>query len=291
MPIFYRTYRSFDGKVWRHFRWWQIVRQEWRIMLKSRLFRSLFGLSQLLVALHILLVYLIDTVANLQGHPWSEAIRGMPIAQVDEAFFLRFIRLQTPLVFITTILVGSRLICNDFRYNLVDIYFSKPLSWWDYVTGKVVTLLLVGFGMTVFPAWILLLLHVAFASTFVALEDAAALAIPCLMFGLTVSLPCALGVLASSAVFNGPRFASIAVFMVLMANAAFGAVLPEILDKDSLRIIAFPVALNRLGEWYFGAVNLLEEVSWKQSAVYVTVVCAVALAMVCLKVRRAGAAS
>ena len=260
-------------------------------MLKSRLFRQLLGISLFLTGLHVVLVYLIDTVANMQGHPLSEAIREMEIARIDEAFFLRFIRLQTPLVFIACIFSGSRLICNDFRYNLVDIYFSKPLSWWDYVAGKTVTLLLVGFGMTVFPAWLLLLLHLAFLPSLDTLGEVAGLALPNLMFGLTVSLPCALGVLASSAVFNGPRFASIAVFMVLMANAAFGVVLPEILDQDSLRIIAFPVALNRLGEWYFGAVNLLEDVSWKQSAVYVTAVCAVALAMVCMKVRRAGAAS
>ena len=69
------------------------------------------------------------------------------------------------LVFITIIDAGSGLICNDFRNNLMEVYFSKPLNWRDYVMGKVMTLVTIGMALSAIPTLFMALLHVLFVPT------------------------------------------------------------------------------------------------------------------------------
>ncbi len=292
MPVYDKGYRSFDGEVRRQFRWWTIVQQEWRIIRKRRIYWVLMIPPIFLSLLFAAYIYFIDIIGTNQNHPWAEAVNEFPLARVDNNLFFTFITYQSSFVFILTILSGAGLIANDFRYNLVDIYFSKPLSWLDYVLGKVMTLVLIGLGITLLPSLIFMLLHILFAPSWQTIKEMSLLVAPTAGFSLCIAMPSALAVLASSAFFNSPRFASITVFMLLMVNSGFGLILPELLRERSLHVIAFPVAVTRIGEAIFQRANLqTADVSINWSITFWVTVCLVAALIVCRKVRRAGAAA
>lgn len=293
MPIYHQTYRAYEGQLRRHFRWWVLVRNEWRTRIRSRLFWAIMLFPILHIAAIILFIYAIDLLTSLQDHPLGEAARNLPVNTVDGYIFFNFIRLQSFFVFLAVIMVGSGLIGNDFRYRLVDIYFSKPLTWLDYVLGKFAILVVLGFAMTFFPCILFMILHLIFAPNMANLQTMLALVWPSFAFSVALVFPCSLAVLASSAFFMSQRFAGIAVFMLTILSGVFGNALPELLPEgnENLRLLAAPVAVNRVGEAVFDRPNLIVDVPWAPAAVYVAVICVVAAAIVCLRVRKVGAAA
>jgi di/tricarboxylate transporter len=74
--------------------------------------------------------------------------------------------------------------------------------------------------------------------------------------------------------------------MVLFGDLTIGRVLPDLLHEQSYAIIAFPLAINRVGEMLFSTKRPMFDLSWQWSAVYIGAVCAICLWLICSKVRR-----
>lgn len=298
MPIYEQSYRTFDGEVVRRFRWWIVVQQEARLLWKTRLFRSLMFPTFVHVigmALWILLVDLSTSLGVQSLRAIPELAQTAAAVDIEPDLFRVFIQRQGFFVFLMIVAAGSGFIGGDFKYNLVEVYFSKPLSWLDYVMGKLVTLVLVGFAACLFPALLLILLHFIFNPTWDSFKTMIATIPPAVLFSLALVLPCALAILASSSVFYSKRLAGIAVFLVLMVNSVFGGAFAAITEDERLLVISFPVAINRLGDLFFGVffeeTASLIDISWPLSMVYVFGVSALLFGVVSLKVRSAGAAA
>jgi len=201
--------------------------------------------------------------------------------------FFDFIRMQAPLVFITCLYGGAGMICNDFRNNLMEVYFSKPLTWRDYVIGKVVTLVLLGLSLTALPILILLVSHNVLVPSWELLNETFWWGVASVAFSFVVVLPTILTILASSALMHSQAFASIAIFMVLVADFTMGIVLQEVLHERNYLIISFPMAMNRVGQFIFDKSNVMFPLDWKWSMLFVVAVCVIGLFIVCRRVRRA----
>jgi ABC-type transport system involved in multi-copper enzyme maturation permease subunit len=287
MPIYIRTYRSFDGAVRRRFRWAIVTEQELTILFRSRIFQGLLLLGYLHVILRILQIMAVDMLALTPQNPLVQAMKNMAIFTVDGEMFFDFLRLQTPLVFLTTIFAGSGMICDDFQNNLMEVYFSKPLTWRDYVLGKTATLIVVGLLFTALPGIVLTALHVALSPSWAVLSAMYQMPFAVALFSLTIVVPCTLGVLASSALFNSRRYSSIGVFMILFGDLVIGRILPDLLHQARYAIVAFPLALNRVGEALFSTHRPLFDISCPWSVWFIAVVCIAAFLIICQKARRA----
>ena len=290
MPIYEQSYRRFEGGLVSHWRWWIMAQQETRVLLSMRSFLILMvlGFAQFFFRLVQIVGY--SMLASNPSNPLTMALRQIDLLSVDNQMYFDFLRLQAGFVFVMTIATGSGFICNDFRYNLTEIYFSKPLSWKDYVFGKVSTLVILGLTLTAVPALVLNFLYVALIPSWEHAYDALNLVIPIVVFSLSIVLSCTLGVLASSALFTSQRFASIAVFMVLLGNVSIVTVLAGILRKGNLLAWAYPMTLNRIGESLFEVRHKTFTVDWQVCMVYVLIVCTVCLWIICQRVRKAGSA-
>ncbi len=291
MPIYSQTYRTYEGQARQRFRWWVMVQYELRILFRTRTFVALVILGYLHACLRILQVVTYDTLGSGPPTPLTEAMRHLAMMKVDESMFFDFIRLQGPLVFLSTILAGAGMICDDYRNNLMEIFFSKPLTWRDYAVGKIMTLLIIGMGFTAVPGVLLVVVHNMVSPSFATLQATSFWPVEIVAFSFAMVAPCALGVLASSAMSRSQRYASIAIFMLLFADLTVGQLLPELLHNRNYAVLAFPLAVNRIGEVLFHQKRPLFELSWGWSAVFVGVVCAVALSLICRTVKRAEMAS
>jgi ABC-type transport system involved in multi-copper enzyme maturation permease subunit len=287
VPVYEQSYRSYDGEVRLKFRWWEIVKQELRIQFKSRPFVYLIVVAMLHFFLRLSQVIAYDVLMSNPNHPVTLALRQVPGIAVSARTFFDFIRIQAPFVFLISMYAGCGMICNDFRDNLMEVYFSKPLTWRDYVLGKSMTLGIIGLGMTAAPALVLLILHNLLAPGLKTLQATWWIPFSIIAFSLIVVAPCTLAVLASSSMLNSERFAGISVFMVLFADLTAGTMLQEMLHERNYMIIAFPMAMNRVGEVLFRDRRVLFPMPWGWSALFIAVVCLGALWIVCAKVRRA----
>jgi len=291
MPIYDQSYRSYTGSAKRRFRWLIMIEQEFRILFKSRIFFLLQLAGALHICLRVFQLVAWDMVRQDPLNPISPFIGKIDVLVVDAQMFFDFVRLQTPIVFMSVLFAGSGMIANDFRNNLMEIYFSKPMSWRDYVLGKVSTLTLVGLLQTGIPAVLMVMMHIIFIPTWEEFQNSWWWAPASFGFALVIVLPTVLGILASSAVFMSQSFGAIAVFMLLIANSTMGVIIAELLRDREYLIIAFPAVLNRIGQHLFEQDNLLYESNWLYSLGLVGAVCAVSLLLVSLRVRRAEVAA
>jgi ABC-type transport system involved in multi-copper enzyme maturation permease subunit len=287
MPVYQRTYRSYEGVVKRRFRWFIVLKQELLVLSGSRIFKGLILVGYLHVMLRALQIMCVDMLAGTPNNPLVQGLRHLAMFNVDGDMFFDFLRIQTPLVFLTTIFAGAGMVCDDFSNNLIEVYFSKPITWRDYVIGKIGSLAAIGLLFTALPGLFLVGLHVALAPSWETVNAMAYMPPAVVVFSLIIVLPCTLGVLASSAMFASRRYASIGVFMILFGNLMIGRILPELMRSANYAILAFPLAMNRLGEAMFGVRRPLFGLSWRWSVVYVFCVCAIALIVFCRKARRA----
>jgi len=286
VPIYRQSYRTYDGAVRSHFRWWVMIKQELRVLFRTRMFVALIIMGYLHVCLRVLQVVTFNTLNSSKRNPIVEILKQAEMFTVSSTTFFDFLRMQSGLVFMAAIFAGAGMICDDYKNNLMEVYFSKPMTWKDYAAGKIMTLILIGLSFTAIPGIILVLLHNMLAADWETLQATYWLPVSITAFSLALVVPCALGVLACSALSSSQRYASIAVFMVLFGNLTVGRIVPDLLHERNYNIIAFPLAINRVGELLFNVRRPLFELSWQWSAVYIGVVCAVSLWFICSRVRR-----
>jgi ABC-type transport system involved in multi-copper enzyme maturation permease subunit len=286
VPIYRQSYRTYDGDVRSHFRWWVMIKQELRVLFRTRMFVGLIIMGYLHVCLRVLQIVTFNTLNTSKRNPIVEILKQAEMFTVSPATFFDFLRMQAALVFICAIFAGAGMICDDYKNNLMEVYFSKPMTWKDYAAGKIMALILIGLSFTAIPGILLVLLHNMLAADMEILRATYWLPLSITTFSLAIVVPCALGVLACSALSSSQRYASIAVFMVLFGDLTVGKLVPDLLHERSYAIIAFPLAINRVGEAMFSARRPLFEISWQWSAVYIGIVCVVSLWLICSRVRR-----
>ena len=291
MPIYTQTYRTFDGEAPGRFRWLVVAKQELRILMGQRAFLFIGVAAYLHVCLRLLQLIVVDMMANSGGSMLLNEMRNLSAMNVDAEMFFTFLRLQMGVVFLGCIYAGSGAICDDFNNNLMEVYFSKPLNWRDYVLGKFSVLLAVGLAFTGIPGVLLVVLHNLFVPGWATVQETYWWALSIVAFSLVLVVPCVLGVLASSALFASRRFASIAVFMVVIGNLVVGKMLSEMLHKAEVAVVAFPLAVNRIGESLFRQRRMAFGFPVHWAWIYVGAVCVVGLLILCRKVRHAEVAS
>lgn len=287
MPIYKQTYRNYEGRMRHSFRWWIVVQQELSVLAKAKIFMALIFGASIHIILRVLQVVAFDIVIQDPNHPLTPLLQNVQGIMVNERMIFDFIRLQAPVVFIITLYAGAGMICNDFRNNLMEVYFSKPIRWYDYALGKAFALILLGLSLTALPALGLTILHNMLLPGWDLFKETYWWPGAALAFSLTLVLPCALGILACSALLPSQNFAAIAVFMVLIANSGMGGLLATLLQQQNYLLLSFPMAINRVGQHFFGDRRLLFDSHWGWSMLFVALVSLWGAWVVFRKARRA----
>jgi ABC-2 type transport system permease protein len=131
MPIHDQGYRRYGGRRIPHGgRWWVIARAGIAERVRQRRLLALLVFAWL--------PFLVRAVQMYIATNFQQASFLAPTADT----FREFLNQQGFFIFFVTIFVGSGLLADDRRANALQIYLSKPLTRIEYVTGKLVTLVL-----------------------------------------------------------------------------------------------------------------------------------------------------
>lgn len=287
MPVYTRTYRNYEGEFRRFARWLLIVEQELRILAKSKIFLLLGFAAFMHTLLRLFQIVSYDVIMQDPNHPLAAPLQQVAFLVVREETFFDFVRIQAPLVLLACLYAGSGMICNDFRNNLMEVYFSKPITWRDYALGKVLSLVLIGLAFTAVPGTFLVVMHNLLAPGWDTFSTTFWWPLEIFVFSLVIVLPAALSVLACSALLQSQNYAAIAVFMIAVANGALGTLLAVFLRDKNYLVVSFPMAVNRIGQAIFHQQELFFTLHWGWALSYVAAVSGACLYIVFRRVRRA----
>ncbi len=291
MPVYRRTYRNFEGEYRRRFRWWLVFRQELRVLGKFRGFLILMLVAQLHTLLRLLQIVAFDVIMQDPNNVLTPLLSQVQAIVVNQRTFYDYVQLQAPMVLLLCLYAGSGMICNDARNNLLDVYFSKPISWWDYVVGKVTALIFLGFSITGLPAIALVLMHNILRPSVELLNESWWWPGALTVFSLLIVVPCALSILACSSLLRSQGFAAITVFMTIITVSALGGLLANLLRDRDYILLSFPATVYRLGTELFDVPKVRFETGWEISLAYVVGVSVLSFVVVALKVRRSEVAA
>lgn len=287
MPIYEKSYRSYDGKPRHHFRWLVVVEQELKTLAQFRIFKILVLLAAIHVVVRLLQIVACDVLAQDPNNPLQVVFANLDIAQIEAGTFFAFLYLQAPLMFILLLYAGAGMICNDYRNNLMEVYFSKPLTWFDYAAGKVLSLMILGLCITAIPGVLLVALHNLLLPAMQTFRDSWWWPLSITAYSLALVTPTALCILACSALLPSQNYAAITVFMALVANSSLGGLLAGVLRQRNYLGISFPLAVRRIGETVFHDDRVLFTLGWYWCLLYAAGVYVIALAIILRKVWRA----
>ncbi|HPO16167.1 MAG TPA: ABC transporter permease subunit [Candidatus Hydrogenedentes bacterium] len=286
MPIYEQTYRHYEGKMRHGFRWLIVIEQELRVLVKAKPFLLLLLVAMIHCIVRLLQVVAFDVVIQDPNNPLTPLLNQIKGLMVSEQMFFDFLRLQTPVLFLITLYAGCGMICNDFNNNLMEIYFSKPIRWYDYVVGKVSSLVIVGLMLTAVPAIFLVVLHNLLVPSMKVFQETWTWPGEIIGFSLVIVLPMALSIPAASALLRSQNYAAIVIVMIPVAASAMATVLQGVLDNRNYLILSLPIAINRIGEQLFhGHVSF--HLNWRWSMAHIVGVCVLCLWIIIHKVRKA----
>ena len=197
MPIHDQGYRRYGGRRRPHgTAWWVIARQQMRTVLSQKRYVILLIIAWIPFVARVVQIYL---AANFQ-----QAAFLATSAQLFRGF------LDQQGLFVFLLIVGaSGAIADDRRANALQVYLSKPLTRVEYIAGKLFAPLAFVLGVTLLPALLLLVVHVAFAGSLSFVTQNLYLLPAILLLSITQALVGTFTMLALSSLSKSRRFTAL----------------------------------------------------------------------------------
>ena len=241
-PVHDQSYRRYAGqRVVRGRAWLVILRHGVRSMLGRKVFLALLLAAWLPFLVRSVQIYAVVT--------YPEASRVLP---VNGALFRSFVELQGVFAFFVTVFVGAGLIAADRRAHALQVYLSKPVSRAEYIGGKLGILAVFLALVTLAPALLLVIVHMALAgdATLVTGEPRVLPAIVLASF-LRIAVP-ALTMLALSSLSTSPRYVALMYTGVVFSSEAMYAVLTFVTGSTGVAWVSITRNFEVLTDLLFG---------------------------------------
>ncbi len=147
MAVYKRGYQRYQGPVTGHaMRLLAMPRYAWERLMQQRLMIVMLALSCIWPLLCAVFIY----ISN-HTELWSGLGGGVSkMLEINGQFFLIFMNTQATFSVMLAAMAGPGLIAPDLANNALPLYFSRPLTRFDYVLARLTTLV----GMLSLVTWV-----------------------------------------------------------------------------------------------------------------------------------------
>ncbi len=248
MPIHTQNYRHWEGtlETRSHTRWWIIAKAELKLLARRKFVRLIVAIPPLIYILaHAMLIYVFNQVPNVE-FPFD----------IDSEFFQKFLFRITPfpsvlIVALIAVFGGSGLISTDLKNNALSLYLSKPISWIDYLIGKLAVIGILLGCLTLIPGLLLFLEHSLLGGLSFFTENYW-LPFSIIGYSVIIILPTSLLILLFSSLTTNPRYAIIGFSAVWFGSPVVYEVLKGITRTSKVGIVSIWANYDILGTTLFG---------------------------------------
>lgn len=288
MSTYVKGYHSFTGTLEAGSRWRIVLEQECRVLWQSKFFRMLVYLALLQPAIRVPQVVVSEMIRATPDSLLAQLLANVKTGYMSGLFMLEYVQIQTLFVYIVILFAGSGALCNDKRNNLLVVYYSTPLTWGEYLCGKVSALLLIGNALVALPGVVLIVLHILMAPGKTPPELLFWWFGGTITMSLMIVVPMALFVLAASAWINSQGYAAVTVVALNSAISSVGGMLAYLAADEQYLALSFQLAISNLGAFMMGTREQFFSVSYLWPLAYCATVCVVLGGVLALQVRRLG---
>ena len=277
MPIYDQTYKPWETRYRVRGRWLAVATQELRVARSSPVYRRLLLLALMPFLICLFMLVITDLMTTNPSALLREVVKRVQYTNIDARFFKIYLMMTVPFVYMFSLLVGGGSICNDYRNNLLEVYFAKPLTRSEYFLGKLAAVCYVPLGLTLLGSLTLFTLHLVMAPASAREFLSANLWVAgmCIAFSLFVVVPSALLVMACSALSKSTGWASVIVCALVFFNGAGANVLAFSLRKRNFTCFGYLRSVLHMADLMFGGFTRIT-VPWQTIAIGFA-----ALALVC----------
>jgi ABC-2 type transport system permease protein len=239
MPIHDQGYRRYPGRRRpAGTAWWVIARQQIRTVLSQKRYLILLLLAWVPFVGRVVQIYL---AANFQ-----QASFLATSAQLFRGF------LEQQGLFVFLLIVGaSGAIADDRRANALQVYLSKPLTRVEYITGKLFAPLAFTLGVTLLPALLLLVVHVAFSGSLTFVLQNLYLLPAIVLYSVVLGLVGTFTMVALSSLSKSRRFTALTFTGLFFFTAAMNVALQRITGSVVWTLISPRDLLSVIGDAAF----------------------------------------
>jgi ABC-2 type transport system permease protein len=239
MPIHDQGYRRYGGlRSALGRRWWVIARMHILTAVRSRRFVGILLLAWGPFIVRAVQIYL------------SSNFQQASVLAVTAQTYREFLDQQSIFVFLVSISLAG-LIADDRRANALQLYLSKPLTRVEYIAGKLMAIVIFLMAVTWAPAFMLLLMQIAFSGSTAFVRDNAFLLPAITLFALIQTLMSSFALLALSALSKSRRFVSVMYAGIIFFTAAMYQALRGITGSRSWAWISPEDTLDVLADTIF----------------------------------------
>jgi len=158
MPIYEESYSSWYGQLKaRPQTWWVIARAGIKLLWKKWMI-VLVLLAYIPFFVRAVQIYIMTRFGD--KIEIAKTVKGL---QINAGFFHEFLQGQAFFLLLVFIIAGAGLIVNDRKFKALLLYFSRPVSFWDYIIGKFTIVGFYGSLITLVPGLLLFLIRVLLA--------------------------------------------------------------------------------------------------------------------------------
>jgi ABC-2 type transport system permease protein len=256
MDIREKGYRHWEGELRSsRFQWLPIARNGIKTVFKKKYAKLIFSLSASTFFIFLAAVYA-STKPELKI--LGELVR---LLKSDAELFNTFYAngFLTFMLVVLSIFSGADLISADLKFKAFPLYFARPLSRSDYLTGKFAIILFYLLAFTLVPGILLLLFKMIFTGS-LAVSPLLVLAI--LLFPLIECVCLSSLTMALSILSPNIRFIQIAIFLVYMFSNNLAQLLKVIFKSDYFFLLSLPGNIRQLGSFLFGVKPAYQYPAW-----------------------------
>jgi ABC-type transport system involved in multi-copper enzyme maturation permease subunit len=220
------------------------MRESLRMVLSKRAFLGLMALAAL---------PLIFRTGMLYFATYNEEVMKR-VMSLDARLFGDFLNGQIGFAILLAIFGGAGLIANDLRTGAILVYLSRPLTYRDYIAGKLGTMMALTGAVTLLPAVLLYVIALTLIPGTFRTWELAWLLPAIVGQALLISLVVSLLILAISALSTSARIAGVGFVMLYIACEILRAVLRKLTRVPETGLISIQSDLQAIGSAIFGNV-------------------------------------
>ncbi len=151
MSIHDQNYVRYEGVIDDRALWITIATTTLRIFIKflrTKLILIFLWIFPLVMGVLVMAEYVARSNGLSTGKPGAEYV----------SLFIQGVTFSTILLFMAS---GAGVIADDLRYKTIQLYFSKPLSKFDYIFGKFLGIFILGSLVSIIPSFFVGMLRIA----------------------------------------------------------------------------------------------------------------------------------
>lgn len=249
-------YASWEGKLSKtDFTWIPIFLKGIKEVTQKRGAKIIFFLSSLPFFVFAVAIY-------ISSKPELDFLADLVEILKDDASIFYTYYTNGFLVFwliILCILSGSNLISDDIKYKSLTLYFSRPLSVFDYIFGKLSIILFYLLMFSLVPGLSLIILKMLFSGeiNFNLINFLSSILLP-----LIISVYLGLITLLLSSISDNNRFVKIAIFMAYFFSDIAYSISREIINNDIFALMSIKENIKILGIFLFRIENTYSFSPW-----------------------------